>query len=67
MTDTNRSYSLYEHPDDIQFETDIERLKQEVFRQRVFIEQQAAEIFRLQFENTLLTGERRLRRTFSDA
>ncbi len=60
----HNSYSLYDHPDDIQHEKDLAALKQEVFRQRNIIESQAWEIHRLQTEVTLLRGMRHYGRHF---
>ena len=51
-------YSLYEHDDDLQSERDIMNFRQEVFRQRIFIERQNYEILRLQAELTLLRGSK---------
>ena len=59
-------YSLYIHPDDIRAERDIEELKREVFRQRVFIEQQDAKIHKLEAELVFLRGFRNMRRNFSN-
>lgn len=51
-------YSLYDHFDDIYYEKDIENLRQEVIRQRLYIDKQQYEINKLQAEITLLNGMR---------
>lgn len=51
-------YSLYDHVDDIYYEKDIENLRQEVIRQRLYIDKQQYEINKLQAEITLLNGMR---------
>lgn len=51
-------YSLYEDDDEIMSERDILNFRQELFRQRIFIERQNYEIHRLQTENTLLRGSK---------
>lgn len=51
-------YSLYDHWDDIYYETDIETLRQEVIRQRLYIDKQQYEVNKLAAEVTLLRGMR---------
>lgn len=54
-------YSLYDHMDDIYYEKDIETLRQEVIRQRLYIDKQQYEINKLQADITLLNGMRMVR------
>ena len=64
--DLHNDYSLYEHTDDVRYEKDLQELKREVLRQRIYIEQQHAEIHKLNTEIALLRGLRSLERRFAN-
>ena len=51
-------YSLYETGEELYTEKDMRNIRQEAFRQRIFIEELRAEIHRLKKENALLRGSK---------